>query len=336
MGKIKSFLSRKHNLLVNYPNNRHLFDTKYALAMFVVGLEWKFFVRSFSDKWRTNLHEHNAIESYLARQGYLKLMRNFYPFDSDILLKNKLGKDAPIWVCWWQGKDSMPDVVRVCYERLQKMSGLHPVRLITFDNCSQYVDIPEALIDKAQKGTLKYSHLSDLLRLKLLARYGGLWVDSTIFISRPIDDWCFNSLFFTIKNYPFNNYSVTAYRWSGFLLGSSVSESPYFKALSLALESCLLKEKTVIHYLIIDYFIDMLYQDCTDFKRIIDDNPETNPDLHTLREHQNEVFSEDKWNEMMERTTFFKMSYREKAVETTDDGQMTMYGYLLKQEEKKQ
>lgn len=40
---------------------------------------------------------------------------------------------SPIWVCWWQGKENMPDIVKACYNSIQKHACNHPVILITLE-----------------------------------------------------------------------------------------------------------------------------------------------------------------------------------------------------------
>ncbi|MGJ8581264.1 MAG: capsular polysaccharide synthesis protein, partial [Psychromonas sp.] len=46
------------------------------------------------------------------------------------------------------------------------------------------LDTPENVLNK-----LLPAHQSDLLRLKLLFEYGGVWADSTTFCNTPLDEW---------------------------------------------------------------------------------------------------------------------------------------------------
>lgn len=45
-----------------------------------------------------------------------------------------IGATSPIWVCWWQGEEQMPDIVKACYHSIQKHACTHPVILITSEN----------------------------------------------------------------------------------------------------------------------------------------------------------------------------------------------------------
>ena len=64
----------------------------------------------------------------------------------------------------------------------KKNAGDHRVIILTEDNYKQYVNIPEWLEEKKNKGVISRTHFSDVLRLTLLSHYGGLWLDSTFFV----------------------------------------------------------------------------------------------------------------------------------------------------------
>lgn len=87
-----------------------------------------------------------------------------------------------VWVCWLQGIENAPLLVQKCYKKMQNAFGKERVILITLDNYNKYVDIPEYIIKKWQKGIISHAHFSDVLRICLLVKYGGIWIDSTVYI----------------------------------------------------------------------------------------------------------------------------------------------------------
>lgn len=50
---------------------------------------------------------------------------------------------------------------------------------IVNENYKHYVDFPEYIEEKFQKGQIGMAHFSDLLRISLLAQWGGMWIDAT-------------------------------------------------------------------------------------------------------------------------------------------------------------
>lgn len=51
-------------------------------------------------------------------------------------------------------------------------------------NLDQYVDI-----QKYRTKNLSRNHLANIVRMKLLLQHGGLWVDATVFCTKPLDSW---------------------------------------------------------------------------------------------------------------------------------------------------
>ena len=88
-----------------------------------------------------------------------------------------------VWVCWLQGMDEAPEIVKVCHRSLLCHLKNREIIVITQKNLSQYVTFPEHIQEKFQKGIIPMAQYTDLLRLELLTRYGGTWIDATVLCS---------------------------------------------------------------------------------------------------------------------------------------------------------
>ena len=85
-----------------------------------------------------------------------------------------------VWVCWFQGLENAPEIVKICQTSLRQYLGDREIIVLTDENMSQYVTFPEHIQKKYQKGLIPMAHYSDLLRLEVLTRYGGTWIDATV------------------------------------------------------------------------------------------------------------------------------------------------------------
>jgi hypothetical protein len=86
-----------------------------------------------------------------------------------------------IWLLWLQGYDQAPLVVRKCYESWLKHNPGWEIIFLDETNLSKYIALkPRHTTDQA---------LSDILRINLLAQYGGIWIDATCFCTKPLDEW---------------------------------------------------------------------------------------------------------------------------------------------------
>ncbi len=269
--------------------------------------------------------KHPIIENYLIKKGYRDILIKSYNLSGSVVDSSE--KSSSIWFCWLQGEENMPDLVKVCYSKLKENSGCHEVVLITSNNYSKYVEIPLVIEEKYKQGKLLPAHFADLLRLKLLLRYGGLWIDSTIYTTAPLPEYMFEENFFSIKNKKLReDNSISYYRWCSFVLGH---KRPVIKALSIAFQKYIENEKSFIHYLLIDYMIDLLYKNVEDFRLFIDETPIREQNLHSLRNYMNAEYDDEMYRNLLSNTTVFKLTYKGRFYEKQEDGKETFYGHLI-------
>lgn len=91
-----------------------------------------------------------------------------------------------IWFLWLQGLDNAPLVVKKCYESWIKHNPDWELILLDEQSIGEYIP---AFTDGVTKQAL-----SDILRINLLAKHGGIWVDATCFCMKPLDDWLYDNM----------------------------------------------------------------------------------------------------------------------------------------------
>ncbi len=92
-----------------------------------------------------------------------------------------------IFSYWHQGSAAAPEVVKLCFNSLERSSGDWSLQLLSEDSVAQYIDdlgLPPAVLER-----LSLAHRSDLLRTQLLIRYGGIWADATVFSNQDFSSW---------------------------------------------------------------------------------------------------------------------------------------------------
>ena len=109
-----------------------------------------------------------------------------------------------IWMCWFQGEDdkSMPKLNRECISRWKELNPTWQVNVLSSETIGDYV--PEYFeIVKKSKFDRNFAEKGDLLRLLLLNKYGGTWVDASLYPMLPLDDFISDILndvgFFTYR-----------------------------------------------------------------------------------------------------------------------------------------
>jgi mannosyltransferase OCH1-like enzyme len=171
-----------------------------------------------------------------------------------------------IWTCWLQGYDNAPDIVKVCIDSIYKNAsggGRYDVIVITEENMSDYICIPDFIMDKYKRGIISMVHFSDLLRSLLLINYGGVWVDATVLLTKEIPQIILDSDFFVFRNSnrnsisPLSNWFIVARK--GSLLLRRVFEvlAEYWKA-----------HKYIINYYIFHICVKLIITHDEDAKQI--------------------------------------------------------------------
>lgn len=97
--------------------------------------------------------KHKVILSYL-KEKFADVIDKYKHYTLPII---GIQDNCPIWVCWLQGEEQMPPLVKGCYESVKAHSGGHPLKLITMDNFTQYVSIPDFVIEKLRGGDFLHS-----------------------------------------------------------------------------------------------------------------------------------------------------------------------------------
>jgi len=101
-----------------------------------------------------------------------------------------------VWVCWLQGLDNAPLIIQRCVATIQRYNPNKKVVILSDDTIPQYVSVPEYIQKKYCAGNITRTHYSDIVRLLLLNQYGGIWIDSTIFMTNNIPSYVEESSFF--------------------------------------------------------------------------------------------------------------------------------------------
>ena len=104
-----------------------------------------------------------------------------------------------IWQYWHQGIDDAPELIKKCFESVRNhMPGKKQV-IITFDTIKDYIELPKRYYDLLENKKIPIAIFSDILRVYLLNKYGGSWVDSTIYLTDKIPDDIMNSNFCVLQ-----------------------------------------------------------------------------------------------------------------------------------------
>ncbi len=150
-------------------------------------------VELIKEKIETPYQKFNGNEAFEYLKKYL------YVLDTPSPITEASKYPNTIWQMWWQGEEQAPELVKKCFESVKKYYPNNRI-IITESNYKQYVDIPQYIIDKFKKGIIGAAQFSDIVRLLLLTKHGGVWIDSTCLLTAPIPENILNEDVFYFKS----------------------------------------------------------------------------------------------------------------------------------------
>lgn len=300
--------------LINCRNVGHYFGIQYGISQFIN----KFMFRDGDAFLKYKKSHYERICEYL-KEKYLFNLNIDYSIISD-----KIERDSPIWLMWWQGRDCLPEMLNETIKSIERHRGQHPIVVISEKNLNDYIELPDYIMRKFQSGQISITHMSDIIRFTLLYKYGGFWIDSTIYMTSDFDEDIYNYQLYSLKHgkgkYLCYGY-WSAYFWAG------CKENPFFLFMRDFFFEYWKYEEYLIDYFLVDCLIKIAYDEIECFKKMIEIYPTNNIGVYEMENQMDISYIRSKKYD--KDTYIYKLNRRNKHQESVD-GEITLYGKLLK------
>ncbi|MDR2207317.1 MAG: capsular polysaccharide synthesis protein [Flavobacteriaceae bacterium] len=120
----------------------------------------------------------------MAEQNKIKSAQNIQPVEWGSGKPDEQEIPKMIWTFWDAPKIS--PLINMCFSQIKKNLPDYELNIIHLKNVRKY--IPN--IEKARTD-ISFINFTDLVRLKLLKKYGGIWMDASILLTENLD-WILN------------------------------------------------------------------------------------------------------------------------------------------------
>ena len=246
-------------------------------------------------------------------------------------------KNKTVWYSWWQGMESAPELVTTCIQQMQKQFPSDTTFInVDSSNFTNYVDLQPRILELFESGKMTNAHFSDQLRINLLAKYGGIWVDATLWINQKQDETIFDFPFFSYraeKSLPIaSDHGMKQGNWQMYFLGGT--NIYFYESLKIVNDAYWNRYSKVMHYLQLDKIIDLIFEDL----------PELSEEMKRLSLHSydpgdllaggyqysiSELATENIMEDINRDFGVIKLSWKIQVPEDYDD-QLTVYGTIVR------
>ena len=247
---------------------------------------------------------HKVTREFLEKEFYEFIIN--YEFNTCNQENSKI-----IWTLWMQGYENAPELVKSTIDSIRKFAELNNFQFILLEEntIEKYVVFPKLIKEKMDLGVIDYTKISDILRVSLLAKYGGTWVDATIYMKEEFDSSLLLQNYYTIKTGGIEDYSpnISNNRWKGFFLSGNSSLFSFTRDFFFEYYS---RYDIAVDYLLIDYIFDIAYKYDEKIKKQMLELEKSNPNLFWLESHLGDEFDQKVWDNITETTKAFKTTYK--------------------------
>lgn len=287
----------------------------------------KNFVRDIFNTMTINKVDFNwrcrVLKKDIADYEMLKKKYGYLVNQTDWTAKSTSSIPKKIWICWFQGEENSPDIVKMCIASIRKTFSEYDVTVITDDNVDLFVEFPEYILAKYQNGCITKTHYSDLIRIELLEQYGGIWIDATVLCESrslvdkmfelDVDLFVFKDLFTLDKYVAVSSWFMCAKKHTPFLKTAKNMLIEYWK-----------NENHLCNYFLLHLFICIVAElKPEEWKKIPAYSCQP---PHILQNELFDVYDERRFNQLMEMSSIHKLSY--KFAEEKFEQEDTVYQHL--------
>lgn len=198
------------------------------------------------------------------------------------------------------------------------------VNVLTDSNIDDYVDFPDFIKDKYKKGIISRTHFSDLLRLELLARYGGVWIDSTVLLNGRLPEFIVRTPIFLFQS-PFaapglartSNWFIAALPGNDIIIRTRELLYAYWK-----------REDVLKNYFIFHILFQVAVDTDPELQRQWQEVPYfNNASPHCMQRDLFQPYSAERWEQLKLMSPIHKLTYKVKPEqEALED---TFYKHIL-------
>lgn len=291
-------------------------------------------IKLFSYK-REKKQKYNAFE---YTKKYLYVLDNFKKEETSKVSSNY------IWQLWFQGEDKAPQIVQQCLKSIKKYCSSKNIIVLNENTIENYIEIAPHIKQKYEQGIIPKAHYSDYIRVCLLAKYGGIWIDATVLLTAPIPKEIQEAEFFQFKSvtwYLFpkiiSKKTILAVQKMKTYLKPHHSGSSWFM---VAKSNCIIMqvvkelleeywrvENKLVNYFLFHDFLAFAILNNEDCRRIYNDMYSlNNRNPHVLQDLLKDKYDEELFNEIKQFSSIHKLTYKIPEKDINED---SFFKYIL-------
>ncbi|SCB16463.1 capsular polysaccharide synthesis protein [Rhizobium hainanense] len=246
-----------------------------------------------------------AIASHMKTASAQHLEARYAAIDYCMAVERppqRQGQLGPIWQFWAQGVEKAPPLVQTCLRSVEMNACGRKRIVLTTDTVGDYLDLPGRVMDRIP--FWGWTKFSNLLRLMLLARHGGTWIDATVLIDRAIPTWIEERDFFVFR-WPYDPRILATW------FMHARSETPLVVAINAAYQDYWLRAEKPGDYFMFHYLFEAVVLSQLRLSKLWKDVPfHSAATPHELQALLGHPFEYDLYRSILDRSWIQKLTHK--------------------------
>ena len=240
------------------------------------------------------LDKENDLNSNNNKNRYDFILQNLPIYNHTHIYNNT------IYWCWLQEKIDIP-ILNACLNSVIRNNKGNKIVVINKNNIHQYVHFPLYILNKLNNNSMSNTHFSDLLRLELLIKYGGTWIDATVLMTK------YNDIFFRKDLFLFQTIGKSPKKFSSWFL-TSEKDSPILKTTLDLLYEYWRTNYKLNDYFLLHYFLKISFNIYNkDFNKIVKFSRDN---AHLMQKYLFKPFKNIIYNQIINKSPIHKLTYK--------------------------
>jgi len=260
--------------------------------------------------------------TYDAAIGYL---RRYAPAVERIVPESTDSRKEPerAFTIWLQGENQAPELVKACFRSMRRNLTQE---LVVLDETTLYdwITLPEHIVAKWKEGKIPHAHFSDICRIELLYKHGGLWFDATDYVTAPVPQYIMDQdlFLFMAGNKIRGSYSFIQNCFMRARKGNPVF-GVWREAINIYWKEENSKINYFVHHLLLKLSVDVNATARLNFDKM--PRVEQDPTHALWGEHCNDDYNETKFAELTSGAFFQKTNYKDSRLRNLKPGSIAEY-----------
>ena len=217
-----------------------------------------------------------------------------------------------IWAFWRQGVENAPELVKKCIESQKKYASNwgYDYVLLSDENLNQYLKLPNYIEEKHKKKIIGEANYSDIIRSQLLIQYGGIWMDSTCFVTGEMPSHIKNASFFMFSTGNWWPWFLSPSKCSSWFIKADKGNELLIKTRNYMFEHWLQRNK-ILHYFVFHLSLSMLTEEDEQCMAIWEGMPFVNNlQPHLLMYSFHKTYNKEAFDYIISQSFIHKCTYK--------------------------